>query len=578
MNASERLEQFFVALGELDDDAIFISVGSPEELRPLANDIDAREEADVPLRGLIFGVKDNIDVVGMATTAGCPAYAYEPDESAAVVRRLVAAGALPVAKTNLDQFATGLVGTRSPYGTPRNPFDPGHVPGGSSCGSAVATARGLVDFALGTDTAGSGRVPAAFCGLIGVKPTLGRLSTHGVVPAVRTLDCVSIFARELAVANAALTFASGFEVDDPYSRSVEPGPSATSELRFGVLDAGALEAAGTSDRMVTAYLAALEQLPSGQRIDIDFGPFAAAGDLLYGGPWVAERTEAVGEFIADHLADPTAGVDPTVGAIISAGNAYTAVEAYTAAAALARLRRSVDLIMDDIDVLVLPTTPHGATLAEVAADPVGVNSKLGRFTTFVNLLDFAGLSIPVADPAAAGGVPLGVSLYAPAWSDEQLMSVASEMLRQPLPTEAMGDGLIPLVVAGAHLKGQPLEWQLTDLGAVWQETTQTASTYRLFALPGGPPKKPGVVFDPAGAALEVDVWAVTPAALGKFLTMVPAPLALGTVTLHDGRELTGFVCEPRAMDGATEVTSFGGWRGYVDQLDASENGQPDVDA
>lgn len=567
MSATERLERFLSEVEQLDDPAIFISVGSPDALRTLASEIDAQPAADVPLRGLIFGAKDNIDVAGMATTAGCPAYGYNPNESALVVQRLIAAGALPVAKTNLDQFATGLVGTRSPYGTPRNPFDPAHVPGGSSSGSAVATARGLVDFALGTDTAGSGRVPAAFCGLIGVKPTVGRLSTLGVVPAVRTLDCVSIFAADVAVAQAVLSAASGFEPTDPYSRPSVTFPQ-VGAVRFGVLDIEALASFGADERTIAAYLAQVDVLPAGRRTVIDFAPFAAAGDLLYGGPWVAERTHAVGGFIAEH---PEAA-DPTVAAIISGGAAYSAIDVFDAAASLAVLRRQIDETLTDVDVLMLPTTPHGATLAEVTADPVGVNSALGRFTTFANLVDLAGLSIPIpADDSSP--VPLGVTLYGKAWSDELLLTVASDVLSTPLQMlDEPEEQTIPLVVAGAHLKGQPLEWQLTDLDAVWRETTQTAPTYRLFALDGGPPKKPGVIFDPEGSSLQVDVWDLTPAALGTFLTMVPAPLALGTVTLDDGRELTGFVCEPRALDGATEVTSFGGWRGYIEQLNASENG------
>lgn len=563
MSATERLERFLLDINGIDDPAIFISVGPPDVLRAMASEIDAKPSAEVPLRGLIFGAKDNIDVAGMATTAGCPSYAYDPAESAPVVQQLVAAGALPVAKTNLDQFATGLVGTRSPFGTPRNPFDPAHVPGGSSSGSAVATARGLVDFALGTDTAGSGRVPAAFCGLIGVKPTVGRLSTLGVVPAVRTLDCVSIFATDLEVASSVLAAATEFVSEDPYSRSGAPLPPMPA-TRFGVLDAETLTRFGADQRTVTAYLALVDSLPGAHRVLIDFGPFAAAGDLLYGGPWVAQRTHAVGAFIAEQ---PDA-VDPTVASIISGGSDYSAIDVFDAASCLAVLRREIDEVFAAIDVLVLPTTPHGVTLAEVEADPVGTNSALGRFTTFANLVDLAGLSIPVPAPSL---VPLSATLYGRAWSDERLLAVAADVLAVPLPSAASPQELsIPLVVAGAHLKGQPLEWQLTNLDAVWRETTHTASTYRLFALDGAPPKKPGVIFDPEGSSLEVDVWDLTPAALGTFLTMVPAPLALGTVTLEDGRELTGFVCEPRALDGAIEVTSFGGWRGYIEHLNTSE--------
>lgn len=572
MSALERVERFLAATCDIDDPAVYISIADPDHLRRAAAHVDALPEAEVPLRGLIFAVKDNIDVAAMATTAGCSAFAYEPDESAPVVRRLADAGAIPVAKANLDQFATGLVGTRSPHGTPRNPYDPAHVPGGSSSGSAVAVARGDVDFSLGTDTAGSGRVPAAFCGLVGVKPTIGRLSSRGVVPAVRTLDCVSIFAPDLAIASRVLATASGYDESDPHSRRNTRPAGEPGTVRFGVVTADELTRFGADDRTVSAYLDLVDTLPDDGRVTVPFAGFAAAGDLLYGGPRVAERTAAVGAFVAEH----GDAVDPTVAAIIAGGTSYSAVDAWRSEYRLAELRREIELLTESIDVLVLPTTPHGATIEEVAADPVGVNTRLGRFTTFANVLDFAALSIPLDDTGADGArVPLGVTLYTRAWGDELLLRVAAGLLGEPagapptvaaVPSAAPAEGRIPLVVAGAHLKGQPLQGQLLDLGAVWQETTHTAPSYRLFALADSEPAKPGVVFDPAGTTIEVDVWHLSPAALGTFLTMVPAPLVLGTVTLADGRALTGFLCEPRAVDGATEITALGGWRSYVARL------------
>jgi allophanate hydrolase len=564
VNARQAVERFLAAVDELDDPAIFITIGSDEQLFAWADEIDGRLEHDAPLRGLVFAVKDNIDVASMPTTAGCPAYAYVPTNSAPVVHRLLEVGAIPVAKTNLDQFATGLVGTRSPYGTPRHPVDPLHVPGGSSSGSAVAVARDLVDFALGTDTAGSGRVPAGFCGVIGTKPTVGRLPTLGVVPAVRSLDCVSIFSRDLDVAADVLNRTSGFLAADPFSRKPPTlDPDVPSSPTFGVLNRASLGQFGADDATIDAYLAALGRLSPEQLVEVDFGPFAAAGDLLYDGPWVAERTSVVGDFIA---ANPHA-VDPTVASIVRGGVAHSAVDAYQAGYRLAELRREVEAVFDRVDVIVLPTTPHGATLDDVERDPVGVNARLGRFTTFANLLDLAALSIPMPSSIS---LPFGITLYGVAWSESLLFGVASALFDEDpvvMPASVNDDnGRIRLAVAGAHLKGQPLEYQLTDLGAAWEGSTSTASSYRLYALPGGPPEKPGLVFDADGTSIEVDVWALSPEALGTFLSIVPPPLALGTVTLSDGSDVTGFVCEPRALDGAVEVTHFGGWRSYVGEV------------
>lgn len=579
--ATRAVAGFLDRMATLDDPAVFISVAADADLTRLAAQIDDRPGADVPLRGLVFAVKDNIDVAGLPTTAGCPAYAYTPARSAPVVDRLVAAGAVPVAKTNLDQFATGLVGTRSPYGTPRNPIDPALVPGGSSSGSAVAVADGLVDFALGTDTAGSGRVPAAMCGIHGIKPTRGRVSTVGVVPAVRTCDVVSVFAADLSLAGRVLEVMSAFDPDDAYARPVPrtpPGSGTGPEPRIGFVGPAALTALGVDGSVAAAYRATVDRLRpwAAAMIEIDMDPFLAAGDLLYGGPWVAERTAVVGPFIDAH---PDA-VDPTVAAIVATGRSFSAVDAHLAAYTMADLRRRAGRAFEVIDLLVTPTVPHHATLAEVAADPVGANSALGRFTTFANLLDLAAVSVTVPGSDRTGGVPPNVTLYGPAWSDEALLACATALVDPAGPAAAADTGGsvqaartpprtgpgteagVRLVVAGAHLKGQPLEHQLTDLGAVWEQTTRTAPTYRLYALAGTEPAKPGLVFDPTGWAVEVDVWRLSPDGLGRFLTTVPAPLALGTVDLADGSSATGFVCEPRALDGAHDVTELGGWRRY----------------
>ena len=560
VTARDAIERFLHGLADLDDPAVFTSVASEDRLQSLARVIDNRPPATTPLRGRVFAVKDNIDVVGLATTAACRSFGYEPAASASVVQQLVRAGAVPVGKTNMDQFATGLVGTRSPYGTPVNPLDPSRIPGGSSSGSAVAVASGLVDFALGTDTAGSGRVPAAMCGIVGLKPTLGRLSSRGVIPAVRSLDTVSIFARELWLAEEVMAHCSAFDPADVFARRPpERRPVAPSVPRVGVVAAPVLEELGCSPSVVDAHLETVAALAAmGARIQpVDPGPFLALGEMLYGGPWLAERTAAVGDFIESGVDD----LDPTVAAIIAGGREFDAIQTHRAAYARLELLRDIENQFVTMDVLMLPTVPMAPTPAEVDAAPIDVNAALGRFTTFANLADLCAVTIPVPaeGPTPAGG---SVSLLAPAWHESVAVAVAEIVLGEARPVRDADDGLVPLVVAGAHLRGEALEDQLLDLGAVWQETTTTAPTYRLWAMHDTEPPKPALVFDPAGVAIEVDVWRVTPAALGEFVTMVPAPLALGKVDLVDGRVATGFVCEPRAIDGATEISHLGSWRAY----------------
>jgi allophanate hydrolase len=573
VTAAAAVERFFEALASHDDPAVFVSVGERAALLEIAAGIDRRPGSDVPLRGMVFAVKDNIDVAGLDTTAACPAFAYRPTVSATVVDRLVAAGAVPVAKTNLDQFATGLVGTRSPHGTPRNPHDPDHVPGGSSSGSAVAVAVGLVDFALGTDTAGSGRVPAAFCGIVGLKPTVGSVSCTGVVPAVKSIDCVSFFARDVATAVAAHTAAAAFDPSDPFARLAPSASPAGTIGRIGVVADDALRGAGADDEIIGAYRSLCDAAAAHglALVPVDLDPFLEIGRLLYGGPWLAERTLAVGDFIDEHPGD----ADPTVAAIIAGGRAYSAVDAYAAEYRLRALRRDVEAAYAEFDALALPTVPHGATLAEVAADPIGTNSALGVFTSFVNLADLAGVSFPWGSRAGSA-VPLGMTLYGPAWTDGAIAAAAAALLGEVMPGCETEPELAPepveqvrLVVAGAHLRGQPLEHQLLGLGAEWVETTTTAPNYRLYALDGHTPPKPGLVYDPTGAAIEVDIWAIPPDGLGRFLGLVPAPLALGKVELADGSWATGFVCEPRAIDSAHDITHLGGWRAHVGAVAAS---------
>ena len=506
--------------------------------------------AGLPLAGVPFAIKDNIDLEGVPTTAACPPFAYVPERSAAAVRRLMAAGALPIGKTNLDQFATGLVGTRSPYGSCASVADPTRISGGSSSGSGVAVGAGVVPLALGTDTAGSGRVPAAFNGVVGVKPTRGLVSAAGVVPACRSLDCVSVFAADVELGRRALAALAGPDRDDAYSRAAQ-APSARragAPLRIGVPGALTDLEPAAAEAWSRALAAAAEV--GDELVEIDLEPFLEAGRLLYGGPWVAERYAVAGET----LARGGRGIDPVVRDIVLAGHDWTAVEAFRALEQLAALRTRADATWDAVDALLLPTAPFHPTHAEVAADPIGVNARLGAYTTFANLLDLCAVAIP-AGPRA-DGLPFGVTLLAPAFHDAALLDLAA---RWPAPAEEFD-----LVVCGAHLRGMPLNPQLLELGARFVRATATAPVYRLVALPGGPPARPGLVRADEGDRILVEVWRLGAAALGRLTATVPAPLAIGTVALADGGAAPGFLCESYATGSAEDITAWGGWRAYCE--------------
>ncbi len=510
-----------------------------------------------PLYGWSLAIKDNIDLAGVPTTAGCPAFAYTPQRSARVVERLIAAGAVPVGKTNLDQFATGLVGTRTPYGACHSTADARYVSGGSSSGSAVAVAEGHARIALGTDTAGSGRVPAAFNNIVGLRPTLGRVSARGVVPACRTVDTVSIFARDVADAAAVFTVAAERDEDDPFSRAVVPLPLAGERPVLAVPEA--LDFAGDGEAERTFARARREAADRGWRLEeVDLDPFLRAGRLLYDGPWLAERVAAVGAFLAAHPGD----VDPVVAEVIAGGRQPSAVDAFRGLYELAELRQTTTAVWARVDALLLPTTPTIYTQAEIAADPVGRNATLGRFTNFAGLLDLCALALP--GPRRADGLPFGISLLAPAGGDERLLSLAARLRGEPDTPAARPPAELPLAVVGAHLSGEPLNGELTRRGARLLRSCRTAPHYRLYALAGGPLPRPGLVASDAdGPGIEVEIWGCSPTALGEITASVLPPLALGRVDLEDETSVTGFVCEPRGLCGALEITHLGGWRAHV---------------
>lgn len=627
VTAVECVRASYASIAAADRPEVWITLREEAAALADAEAIDARVAAgeSLPLAGKTFAAKDNIDAAGLPTTAACPAFAYTPEASAPAVARLLDAGAILLGKTNLDQFATGLVGTRSPYGAVRDARRPEYVSGGSSSGSAVAVALGMVDLALGTDTAGSGRVPAAFQGIVGVKPTRGLVPTTGVVPACRSLDCVSIFAPDLALAEEALAVIAGRDAEDPLSRTppsdaplaappaqarpAGPDPAdATTDLPLPTpqaIDVGrgrsgspggptvgspSLDALDVlTDEAREAFAAARDRLVAAgvEVVEIDIAPLIEAGALLYGGAFVAERHAGIGEFVEGHPEE----VDPTVRQIVTAAAAPSASQLFADQERLDRLALATRQLFADLDAILLPTTTAQPTIAAVEADPVGDNTKLGVFTNCANLLDLCAVAVPAGE---ADGGQFGVTFLAPAFHDAVTADIASLFVddsvarsANPLPFVAhratKGRGLLSLVtqrvtkdsdppagnrpialfVAGAHLSGMPLNHQLTERGARLLGEARTAPRYRLFALDTEPPK-PGVVrVEADGASLPGEVWALSPAALGTFLAAIPQPMALGEVELEDGRTVVGFLCEPIALEGARDITAAGGWRAYV---------------
>jgi len=567
LDVTRTIEEILKRIAAAGDDKVWIARPADQALREAARRLDARREEleSLPLYGVPFAVKDNIDVEGLSTTAACPGFSYDAGESAETVRRLVAAGAIVVGKTNLDQFATGLVGVRSPYGVPRNPFDPSFVPGGSSSGSAVAVAAGLVSFALGTDTAGSGRVPAGFNNIVGLKPTPGLLSTSGVVPACRSLDCVSVFALSCVDADVVLNVLA------------EPPacPAIGRHFRFGVLRARDAEFFGDEAYagLYSQSIARLEAM-GGTPVQFDYAPFREAAQLLYGGPWVAERTAAVGAFI--EAADDGAGVWPVTRDIVLGGSEYSAVDAFEGQYELAELRARADAEMAGLDFLALPTTGTIYRVADLEREPVLFNSHLGHYTNFVNFFGLSALALPAG--FRQDGMPFGVTLVGRPHAERALLAFGARWQRAvPLPLGRTVSQLPPagedptivedrvsIAVVGAHMSGLPLNGQLVELGGRLERSGRTAPHYRFYALPGSPPQRPGLVrVAEDGAAIELEVWSLPAAQVGAFLRGIPAPLGLGNVSLDDGSTVAGFLCEGYATAGARDITATGGWRAYL---------------
>ncbi|MBV9757262.1 MAG: allophanate hydrolase [Alphaproteobacteria bacterium] len=555
------------------DPAIWITRLPDAAILERARTLETEGPRGRPLWGVTFAVKDNIDIAGLPTTAACPGYAYTPARSAPAAQRLLDAGAVLIGKTNLDQFATGLAGVRSPYGAPRNPFDATRVPGGSSSGSAVAVAAGIVRFALGTDTAGSGRVPAMFGNIVGLKPTPGSISAVGVVPACRSIETVSVFAATVDEALAVQRVIAGFDAADPYARA----PPYPHLRRAALAPAGriaAIDPAPYCDPAVAAVYARTATALGAETIDI--APFLAIGRLLYDGPWLAERTAALREVVEQR---PDI-LRPVTRAILQGGLARRAVDAFEAFHAVAAARRAVASLFARYDALLLPTAPGTPTLAELAADPIGANARLGTFTTFVNLCDLAGFAVPCG--FSPERLPAGVTVLGPAWSEGRIAALADAVHRcsvnaigatgAPLPPAAVPDPIgaeeSALFCLGAHMAGLPLNPALTTRGGRFVRAAATAPHYRLFALGN----RPGLVRADAGAAIAGEVWAMPTAAVGALLAEVAPPLGFGTVELEHGPCL-GFLAEAAGVAGARDITEFGGWRAWL--AAASAASRPD---
>ncbi|MEM9104548.1 MAG: allophanate hydrolase [Pseudomonadota bacterium] len=571
------IAEVYRRIAAVADPGIFIHLREEAAVTDEAGDLPPFDTEAFPLWGVPFAIKDNIDLAGTPTTAACPAYAYDPEIDAFSVAALKAAGAIPIGKTNLDQFATGLVGVRSPYPAPKNAIDPDIVPGGSSAGSAVAVALGLVSFALGTDTAGSGRVPAALNNIVGLKPTLGALSNTGVVPACRTLDTVSIFALTVPDAWTAFQTAARYDESDAYARKIAAPPLTAPPpvTRIGVPDVATREFFG-DEQQADSFNGALVQLSDGgaRIVELDFTPFYEVAKMLYEGAWVAERLTVIDELLSK---DPEA-VYPVTRQIISGGASLTAVDAFRGIYRLAELKRKAAPLLDQVDMLCVPTIPTFYSVADVEADPIGPNSRFGTYTNFVNLMDLCGIAVPCGPRSDSR--PGSLTLLARAGQDVAAAALANRLQQSagptlgatgkafpltPLPAAGALPGETAIAVVGAHMSGLPLNHELTSRGGRFLFAGETAPEYRFYALAGGPPMRPGMIRTHDGEAISLEVWALPAEGFGAFVAGIPQPLGVGTVNLEDGSTVKGFLCEPAGIEGAEDITSFGGWRNFLAQ-------------
>tara|TARA_R110001583_G_scaffold7720_3_gene37843 strand:- start:11201 stop:13039 length:1839 start_codon:yes stop_codon:yes gene_type:complete len=576
-----------LALAKSDESNVWISTISESQLQTMLTNLQSKSINELPLYGIPFAVKDNIDLALLPTTAGCDAFEYQPSESSAVVKLLMQAGAIPLGKTNLDQFATGLVGVRSPLGAVNNSFDPEYISGGSSSGSAVAVATGQVSFSLGTDTAGSGRVPAALNNIVGLKATKGLLSCTGVVPACKSLDCVTLFANTAAELNQLLEVVAQHDNSDCYSRansdlngvSAYQSNKGFSGVKIGLPAKEQLSFFGDSEAQ-TIFEQSINHLKASgaEIIEINFQPFLDAAKLLYEGPWVAERYAAIEEFFCK---DPKQCL-PVIETIIGGATEHSAVSAFKAMYKLQAFKIQCDAILQQVDCIMTPTAGTTYKIAEVEENPIQLNSNLGYYTNFMNLLDYAAIAVPAGFVSC--GLPFGITLFGPAFSDRLLLSLANKWQQmttlslgaknQLLPTaqtEALltlsveSEDKVDIAVCGAHLSGFPLNHQLTERGGVLVKSCSTSADYRFYALAGGPPFRPGLirVDDDTGSAIEVEVWRLPVSTVGSFLQDIGQPLGLGKVQLDDGNWVTSFICEGYAIKTAEDITSFGSWRAYI---------------
>ncbi|MBO6511653.1 MAG: allophanate hydrolase [Roseibium sp.] len=576
MTPREVVEEVYRRIDAVGDPGIFIHLLEKEDVLEAAAGLGSFDPS-LQLWGIPFVIKDNIDVAEKPTTAACPAYEYQAEEDAFVVRKLKDAGALLIGKTNLDQFATGLVGVRSPFTPPKNAVDPEIVPGGSSAGSAVAVGHGIVSFSLGTDTAGSGRVPGALNNIVGLKPTLGALSATGVVPACRTLDTISIFALTVDDAYTAYQAAAGFDEVDAYSRKVDVPDlgDVPPKLRIGIPDAQSIEFFG-DEAQAESFADTIKLLKTigADIVEVDFTPFYDVAHMLYEGAWVAERHTVIEDLMRDNLE----AVHPVTRKVVGAALGLTATDTFRGIYRLKELARKTEPVLAELDLLVVPTVPTFYSVADLEADPIGPNSRNGTYTNFVNLLDMCGIAVPVAK--RSDGRPGNVTLLAKAGQDALLASLGSKLEylaphsvgatgwslpQAPERLPLVGKNELAIAVCGAHMSGMPLNHELTGRGGRFLETAETSSAYKLYALAGGPPKRPGLVRDETanGTSIDLEIWALPKSEIGGFLAGIPAPLGLGTVELSDGRKVNGFICEGTGTAGADDISHLKSWRKYM---------------